>query len=113
MEQALVMVERRQAAETLARISGALRVLSVLPPRLAIVEAAADDLEHLRRQPGVEAVWTDVISDPSLAALDASELLFAEGWLMRRTPKTRLGQGQPWDAPGFEPPDGSRSPPKK
>ena len=40
-------------------------------------------------------------------SLTEGERLFAEGWLERqsRGPKERKGEGLPWDAPGFQPPD--------
>ncbi|RJF93497.1 hypothetical protein [Sphingomonas cavernae] len=39
--------------------------------------------------------------------LTDGERLFIEGWRARasKDPKTRKGEGLPWDAPGYQPPD--------
>jgi hypothetical protein len=37
--------------------------------------------------------------------LTQSERLFVAAWEARRQPKSRVGEGLSWDAPGFLPPD--------
>ncbi|MDQ3640035.1 MAG: hypothetical protein M3450_00870, partial [Actinomycetota bacterium] len=91
----------------LEQVSAHFRVLSALPPRLAVIQAAEPTVAELRRKPDVRFVVTDRVDEQILDDLTADERVFAMGWELRRTAprKTRLGEGLAWDAPGFLPPD--------
>jgi hypothetical protein len=75
-----------------------------LPPRLVIVAADEEGLKALESRPEVRAVFTADVPPETLEQFDESERLFAAGWNERRRPKQRLGEGLPWDAPGFDAP---------
>ena len=82
-----------------------------LPPRLLVVRGEADRLDHASRLPGVVAAIVDRLPERVLDQLDPTERLFAQAWVAGRRPKVgRPGDGLPWDAPGFEPPDPPKSP---
>lgn len=73
-------------------------VTQLMPPRLAVVRIAPGaDLPHV---PGT----TVYIGRPDVD-LSESEQIFVDAWLARDQPKDRIGDGLPWDAPGFEAPD--------
>lgn len=56
--------------------------------------------------PHIERVLTGADAEADVpAGLSLGESLFAKGWLLARKPKTRTGEGLPWDSPGFLPPD--------
>ncbi len=75
-------------------------VTQLLPPRLAVVRIApGSDLPHV---PGT----TVYVGRPDVD-LSKSERIFVDAWLARDQPKDRVGDGLPWDAPGFEAPDWS------
>ena len=81
------------------------RVTQRMPPRLAIVLAAEDDLRALERDPRVRRVFRAEVADEDLARLDDQERLFAAAWNQRREgSKHRVGEGLAWDAPGLDPP---------
>lgn len=109
--QALVITDEAWDA---AAVVPAARVVSMYPPRVHVLEpptsVSAADLLAL---PGVRAVLVggralQTFGDASvLTTLSAGERLFVQGWGAGQTaePKARPGEGLPWDAPGFEPPD--------
>ncbi|MFE5673265.1 hypothetical protein ACFQ58_16825 [Agromyces sp. NPDC056523] len=76
-------------------------VLQWLPPRIAIVRLRAG-LPPARAVPGTSWYAGAV---PRSVKLTSTERLFVDAWLSRRDPKTRLGDGLPWDAPGMDAPD--------
>jgi hypothetical protein len=102
----LVVLEPRAAEKALARLRSVSQVIQVLPPRLAFVLVDAKNMARLARIQGVLKAYDDVPAKfPS--DLTASERLFVSAWKARRQPKTRPGEGLPWDAPGYIPPDHS------
>lgn len=103
----LLVLADAAGEDGLDHLSAHFRVLSTLPPRLAVVEAGEPTLADLRGKPDVRFVATDRVGEEILDDLTADERAFAMGWELRRTapPKARLGEGLPWDAPGFLPPD--------
>ncbi|MBI5110819.1 MAG: hypothetical protein HZA68_02475 [Rhodovulum sp.] len=118
MSECLVVLSAATAADVLAALRSRFRVTSALPPRLAVVDV--DDVEAesalalLRATPGVETVLADPAA-PSPGGgvppgLTADELLFVDAWRQRPAlrSKARPGEGLPWDAEGFEPPDRPR-----
>ncbi|XXF76507.1 hypothetical protein P2318_26130 [Myxococcaceae bacterium GXIMD 01537] len=107
--EALVIVESSQADETLARVGQRVTLTQRLPPRLAIVRGERGDLDAVSHLPGVITVSEGAVPEPVLRRLSPTEQTFAEAWALGRQPKTaRPGEGLPWDAPGFEPPDGPK-----
>ena len=110
MPQALVFIEGTDADAAWVRIGALVTVTQRLPPRLAIVQGEDDAIEAVRGVPGVRLVVAeDAAPASSLEGLTDGERLFAEAWQAGRSPKSsRPGQGLPWDAEGFQPPDGPR-----
>ena len=105
----LVRVDHDEAADALARLREKFRVTQVAPPRLAVVERPPDTREpELRDTPGVVAVAGPEVPEDFKQGLSPEEALFVAAWERRmREPKSdgRPGDGLPWDAPGFSPPD--------
>lgn len=81
------------------------RLVQRCPPRLAIVEADPRAQAAIRALPGVRSVTDGPLDEEILRDLTEAERLFAAGWVASRQPKVRAGDGLPWDAPGFDPPD--------
>jgi hypothetical protein len=106
MLEALVIIDESHADDVLSQIGRIAVATQRLPPRLAIVKGEASQLEAVRNLPGVSAVYTGDVPEPVLQRLSPTEQIFAEAWAIGRRPKTsRPGDGLPWDAEGFEPPD--------
>ena len=107
MPQALVIFDPSRAEDALADAAGTVTVTQRLLPRLAIVEGDPDRVAALRQLPGVTGVFQGPVSETVLRELNPDERLFAGAWARGRAPKPeRRGQGMPWDAEGFEPPNG-------
>lgn len=107
MPQALLIFDGRQAEASLSAAASLVNVIQRLPPRLAIAEGDIDRLAAARDIPGIIGVFEGHIPETMLRQLNATERLFAEAWAESRRPKSdRRGDGLPWDAEGFEPPDG-------
>lgn len=69
--------------------------------RVLLAEASPDSLAALRAV--VSVVEPGAV--PDVSGLSDAEALFANAWGERhRTRKVRRGEGQQWDALGFEPP---------
>ena len=100
----LIILELRLANEALPQMQAVGNVTQVLLPRLALVQADADTMTRVARIRGVLHVYDDPFHKLP-ADLTPSERTFAAAWQARQQPKTRTGEGLPWDAPGFEPPD--------
>jgi hypothetical protein len=83
------------------------RVKALVPPRLIVLEIEQSQVADLERLTGVEAVLTGP-STPLPASLMESERLFISGWQQQRGDKRRKGEGLPWDAEGYLPPDKPR-----
>ncbi len=84
-------------------------VVATLQPRLLVVRLAVDDLAALKGLAGIAAVAADTSELDVTPPLSEAERLFVAGWAARGI-KTgpRAGDGQAWDAPGFEPPAAPR-----
>ncbi len=111
----LLVVLADESGDALERVSRTHRVTHVGSARLVVVEqsGAASD-EALESVPGVAAVASGELPSEVVERLEPDERLFVSAWLRRTTEdgrKERAGEGLPWDAPGFTPPDppGSRS----
>ena len=101
-----LLVVADDVRQVLDRLGRPVTLVQHLPPRLAVVEA--DDTTLLRGAPGVVAVGDPELPDDVRAGLSDTERLFADAWVLGRQPKVRPGEGLPWDAPGFQPPDRPR-----
>lgn len=98
----LVLLEDEGGLERLRR---SLQVTQVASPRLAVVVAAEGALEAID---GVAEVAGAGESLQDEIALTDAERLFADAWAQRTgdvSGAERPGDGLPWDAPGFTPPD--------
>lgn len=106
MTERLVIVEPVRSEAELTQILSNCRVVAKLPPRLVVVEANDAEMEVLRGAPAISAVLTAVSELPKLE-LNEGEKLFVEAWHKRQRTekKNRVGEGLPWDAEGFQPPD--------
>jgi hypothetical protein len=114
MRQALVIVDDQDPAATWMRLSAVVTITQHLPPRLAIVEGEDAAIEALPGVPGVRLAADETAPAAALERLTDTERLFAEAWILGRAPKTdRRGEGLPWDAEGFQPPDGPRRRPEE
>jgi hypothetical protein len=77
-------------------------VTQLLAPRLALVTLEAG--VNPAPVPGTRWYLDDIPAD-RLLDLAPHERIFVAAWRDRRAAKARAGDGIPWDAPGFEPPD--------
>lgn len=71
----------------------------------AIEDPGPERTAALRALPDVFVGVGDQPPAAVTAGLNERERLWIEAWSRRAEPKRRAGQGRPWDAPGFEPPD--------
>lgn len=105
----LQMVAGAVAGDAADRVRARFEVAAALPPRLLVVRLAADDLAALQGLGGIAAVAAEPVGLNVTPPLSEAERLFAAGWAARGVKSgPRAGDGQAWDAPGFEPPDGPR-----
>jgi hypothetical protein len=93
-------------------------VTASVPPRVVVLRAGADGLAaiagacRLAIARGADD-QVEVVGDLAvLDELDDGARLFVEAWRTQRSAasatRDRAGDGLPWDAPGFEPPDPPR-----
>jgi hypothetical protein len=87
-------------------------VRATAAPRVQVLAAPSDDLISIAGRATFAATRgadgaLDVRGDRTvLQELDDGARLFVEAWLAPpRDPSERPGDGLPWDAPGFQPPD--------
>lgn len=87
-------------------------VIASLPPRVAVLRAGADSLPAIASTSRLAMVRrsdgrVEVVGNPGvLEELDDGARLFVEAWRTQAPAKPdRPGDGLPWDAPGFQPPD--------
>jgi hypothetical protein len=105
MHEQLVILDAAQADRARTEIERVAAVTQSLPPRLLLISAVPPDvLAALRRVPGVVEV-VDGASAVATPGFSHAERLFVDAWVARDIPKTRRGDGSPWDEKGFEPPD--------
>jgi hypothetical protein len=88
-------------AEVVSHAGG--RVTQRLAERiaLALVPDGAQDALASRRD---VTVYAEDIPDDVLATLREDERVFVDAWRERGKAKKRTGEGQSWDAPGFQAP---------
>jgi hypothetical protein len=81
------------------------------PPRLALVPLPASAAARLADLPFVVGVYATAPPAGILAILGDAEKIFVAAWMERVDQAShpgddqRPGEGLPWDAPGYEPPD--------
>jgi hypothetical protein len=104
--EALIILDQAHADDLLAQVSQLVRVTQRLPPRLLIVHGTDEDLRTIRNLRGVLGVFENSVPMAVLQELQSTERTFAEAWIAGRKPKLhRRGEGLPWDAEGYQPPD--------
>jgi len=87
-------------------------VIATASPRVQVLRASSADLATIASRARLAmAGATDgriekAGDDEVLGELDDGARLFVEAWMTPpRDDRERPGDGQPWDAPGFQPPD--------
>ena len=105
MAEALIIAEPAALESVWRDVSALVDVTQRLPPRLAIVQGDEGALAKLRDVSGIVVVTSGDVPDQISSVLSESERLFAQGWVLGRSPKQRKGDGLAWDADGFLPPD--------
>ena len=78
-------------------------IVQELPPWVALAEPRGE----VPDVPGTRW-YTGAVPPDVLLALGPPARLFIAGWLDRRAPKNRPGDGLPWDARGYVQPDKPR-----
>ena len=71
--------------------------------RLVIAEAVSAD--QFTEHPAVVAVTERALPEALTGQLTESEAIFAAAFAARKEKPDRIGDGLPWDAAGYEPPD--------
>jgi hypothetical protein len=105
-DEVLVILEASSPRAAHERIRSQYRVTQQVSPRVFVIQRPADPAT-LRALPGVLGVAEGRVPAELLSDLDETETLFAQAWSERASmrSKQRPGEGLPWDAPGFTPPD--------
>ena len=103
----LVILDPLTAAKAQERLRSSHRVTQVGSPRVVVVAVSPEETPPSPSTPGVVAVSSGAPPPDVIEDLDEQETLFVTAWASRMTgpQKQRRGEGLPWDAPGFEPPD--------
>ena len=103
----LLVLDADEAAAALEDLASRHRIVGTLPPRVVMAQVDGTALEEMRRDPRIRFVVEDLLPAELIAELTPDEEAFVSAFVLRRTspPKSRVGEGLPWDAPGFQPPD--------
>jgi hypothetical protein len=106
-EEFLVILDPSAAADALRRLRGSHQVTHVGSPHVVVVSVSPGEPPPSSSTPGVVAVSAGSLPPGLVERLDEGEALFVTAWASRMTgpEKRRRGEGLPWDASGFEPPD--------
>lgn len=102
-ERELLVVSTGDAnpAEAVSDAGG--RVTQRLAERIALALVPDRAQDALASQRDV-TVYAEDVPDDVLATLREDERVFVDAWRERRKAKQRTGEGQSWDAPGFQAP---------
>jgi len=103
-EERLVLFAAGRAGVPLELAPG-VRVSQRLGDRVALVTGGEAALAELALHPDVDDVFSDEPPADVVERLTDEERLFVRAWSSRKVEKVRPGDGLPWDAPGFLPPD--------
>ena len=107
--EALVIVQPGADERTLRRLREVVTVEQAAAPRLAVIRADEEGIRAVQKLRGISGVYLDDVPSAERARLGPTERLFIDAWELRKRPKLhRKGEGLPWDAPGFLPPDPPR-----
>jgi len=108
----LVLLHEASADQQAARLQSAYRVITLLPPRVLVLQIDDEALAEIGRDPNLAGVYVRDVPAEVIARLRPDEKLFVEAWIQQQASgnKRRPGEGLSWDAPGFTPPD---APPRK
>ena len=98
----LVLLDNEDSS---AVLGGRATIVHAASPRLFVVRLESASREELAELPGVAALAERSLPPELTAQLDPQEKLFAAAFAAREDGKKRVGDGLPWDAAGFEPPD--------
>jgi hypothetical protein len=103
----LIVLSDARTETTLHELRSRFAVTHAASPRVVVVNADREEAATLRSLPGVTGVFDRNVPGDVLESLDESEALFVAAWESRQEgrEKVRPGEGLPWDASGFEPPD--------
>lgn len=104
----LVVLQPGAADQARAKVESVAIVTQFLKPRLLLIRADATAEERVSRIAGVIGVYDSLPSHIS-SDMSPEENLFIKAWAARLQPKTRPGEGLPWDTPGFLPPDAPKN----
>jgi hypothetical protein len=87
-------------------------VVAKAGPDVVVLRGGQADLAEIGRHARLalartpDGGTTSLGDDAAIEELDEASQLFVSAWKQRRLAKPdRIGDGQSWDAPGFEPPD--------
>lgn len=108
----LLILNSSLANQALRQLESVVIIAQILRPRLVLIRDAPGVQERLSGISGVEGVY-DVIPPDLPANLTFAERVFISAWEARQHPKSRPGEGLPWDAPGFVAPDAPIEPPNE
>jgi hypothetical protein len=103
----LALLREDAAAESVERLRRQYRVITVLRPRVIVLQLDDAAAERLRRDPDIAGVFERDVPADVVSQLQADARLFVNAWIQQQTTqnKPRRGEGLSWDSPGFEPPD--------
>lgn len=111
MQEVLLLFKEPPSQRVIADLKARYAVKALAPPRIAVLHLQENQLQELQRMPELEAVLKGPLSPPP-ASLTEQERLFISGWQQQQQGeggKRRKGEGLPWDAEGYLPPDRPKS----
>ncbi len=111
MQEVLILFKEPPSQRAVADLKVRYAVKALAPPRIAALHLQESQLQDLERMPGLAAVLKGP-SSPLPASLTEQERLFIAGWQQQQEGeggKRRKGEGLPWDAEGYLPPDTPKS----
>jgi hypothetical protein len=103
-DEALVILSTGADPEASKSIGAHARVTQIGSNRVLVVAGDPMNLQQISQVPGVTSVVGASDAIPESLGLNEQERLFVKGWQLSKQPKTRRGEGLPWDAPGFDAP---------
>ena len=98
----LLLLDKDSPADVL---SGQAAIVHSVSPRLFVIRSGPATRAELAALTGVAAITDCELPQEYQQILNPQEMLFATAFAASGTSKQRVGEGLPWDAPGFEPPD--------
>ena len=102
-EHELLIVSTGDANPAEAVLHAGGRVTQRLAERIALALVPNGAQDKLASQPDM-AVYVEDVPDEIWDTLEDDERVLVDAWRERRKTKQRTGEGQSWDAPGFQAP---------